>query len=259
MSAEPARQGSKAPNRAAPHPTLGGFYGDDAARQDWVDDLFDRTAPAYDRTCAVMSFGMGRLHRRRVLARFGVNAQSAVLDVATGTGQVAKEALALGVAPAALIGLDPSAGMLESHVCRGDIPLLQGVGERLPFDDASFDFVTMGYALRHVADLEAAFAEYRRVLRPGGRVILLEIVRPKTAFGRFVIRNYIRRVVPALLWPFGMRRRAFELMDYYWATIEACVPGEKILDALRSAGFTEVRRDVMAGSLCEYSGVRAAD
>ena len=251
MTAEPER--SQPIVRARPHPTLGDFYSDDAARQAWVDGLFDRTAPAYDRTCAIMSLGLGRRHRRRVLARFGVGPGKTVLDVATGTGQIAVEALTLGVRPHALIGLDPSAGMLAAHACRTRMPLLRGVGERLPFAEARFDFVVMGYALRHVADLDAAFVEYRRVLRPGGRVILLEIVRPRTAVGRALVRNYLLRVVPALAWPFGLRRAAFELMDYFWATIEACVPGEQIVAALANAGFNAVRRDVL-GPLCEYSG-----
>ena len=80
-----------------------------------------------------------------------------------------------------VVGLDPSAGMLHEArkgPCRN---LIQGVGEELPFPDASFDFLSMGYALRHVSDLHVAFREYRRVLRPGGIVLLLEVSRPRSA------------------------------------------------------------------------------
>src|SRR5688572_32581148 len=96
-----------------------------------------------------------------------------VLDVATGTGLVAREALAIVGAQGSVTGLDPSAGMLEQARTLA-FSIVRGHGERLPFGPASFDFVSMGYALRHVSDLPALFGEMKRVLRPGGTACVLE-------------------------------------------------------------------------------------
>jgi demethylmenaquinone methyltransferase/2-methoxy-6-polyprenyl-1,4-benzoquinol methylase len=239
-----------------PHGTLRAFYGEDAQREGFVVDLFDRTARAYDRVCALLSLGAGRGHRRRALARLGVGPGTALLDVATGTGQLAAEALALGVGGHELCGLDPSAGMLAAHAARGRTLLVRGVGERLPFADATFDCLTMGYALRHVADLDVAFREFLRVLRPGGRALVMEITRPTSKLGTALLRTHLTRVVPALAWATGRHREARDLMGYYWATIEGCVPPKTIREALQGAGFTDVEHRVTAGLLSDWSAQR---
>jgi demethylmenaquinone methyltransferase/2-methoxy-6-polyprenyl-1,4-benzoquinol methylase len=121
--------------------------------------------------------GSGALYRRQALQRLGVRPGMSFLDVATGTGLVAREAASLA-GGSGVIGLDPSRGMLEQARRTVTAPLVQARGEALPFGDARFDALSMGYALRHVSDLHAAFREYHRVLRPRGRVLILEISRP---------------------------------------------------------------------------------
>src|SRR5260370_22141783 len=100
-----------------------------------------------------------------------------LLDVATGTGQVARAALPILAESGAVIGLDPSGGMLREARKSLSVPLVLGKAEELPFGDDRFDFLTMGYALRHVADLGVAFGECRRVLNTGGRLPLPPISR----------------------------------------------------------------------------------
>ena len=100
-----------------------------------------------------MSFGTDRAYRRRSLKLAGLKPGMRVLDVATGTGLVAQAALSVGIRRADLVGLDPSPGMLAENGKRNGIQLIQGLGERLPIRDATFDFIVMGYALRHVEDL----------------------------------------------------------------------------------------------------------
>ncbi len=117
------------------------------------------------------------------------------------------------------------------------IPVIQGRAENLPVADASMDFVTMGYALRHVEDLAATFREFRRVLRPGGRVLILEISRPVSAPARTLAQLYFRQLVPAVCRLLSAGEEARDLMRYYWDTIEACVPPPVILAALAGAGF----------------------
>jgi len=239
----------------APHPTIEGHYREAAKRQEYVDSLFDHAAPHYDWICQVMSFGSGALYRRQALQRLGVRPGMAVLDVATGTGLVAREAVALA-GGSGVIGLDPSRGMLDEARRTVAAPLVQARGEGLPFADARFDALSMGYALRHVSDLFAAFREYHRVLRPGGRVLILEISRPASRLGLALARLYLKRLVPLVTRMGTGSADAQRLMDYYWDTIEHCVPPEAILDAMRRSGFEATRR-VQGGLLSEYVGVKA--
>jgi demethylmenaquinone methyltransferase/2-methoxy-6-polyprenyl-1,4-benzoquinol methylase len=240
----------------APHPTIEGHYREPEKRQEYVDALFDSAAPHYEWICSVMSLGSGALYRRQALQRLGVRPGTKVLDVATGTGLVAREAAALA-GGSGVIGLDPSRGMLEEARRGATLPLVQARGEALPFPNGRFDVLSMGYALRHVADLHAAFREYHRVLRPGGRVLLLEISRPSSAAGLWLARLYLKRLVPFVTRVGTGSASAQRLMDYYWDTIERCVPPETILDALKTSGFEATRR-VQGGMLSEYVGTRSA-
>jgi len=136
------------------------------------------------------------------------------------------------------------------------IPLVQGTVEELPFASNHFDFLSMGYALRHVADLGVAFRECRRVLRPGGRVLILEITRPRSALGQRVFRMYFEKILPRITRLSTGSAKAELLMKYYWETIVHCVPPERILGVLRASGFVDVERRVRGGLLSEYVGVK---
>ena len=238
-----------------PHEVLPAYYGSPAERRPFVGRLFDDGAPYYEKINRWMSFGTGVLYRRDALRRAGLAAGMKVLDVATGTGVVARAALEVVGTAGKVIGLDPSAGMLHEAGRIPDLRCLRGFAEALPVADRSVDFLSMGYALRHVADLAATFVEYRRVLRPGGRLLILEIVRPKNRIALAWVRFYLKRLVP---WLTSMgSREARTMMEYFWDTIDACVPPEAILQALREAGFADVRREVQWGFLTEYQAVRS--
>jgi len=250
-------QPADAPGPLAPHPVLDGYYGAAGARQGFVRSLFDDTAPHYDRINRAFSLGTGAWYRRRTLRRAGLRAGDRALDVAVGTGLVAREAAALVGEAGLVVGLDLSAGMLaEARRAGLRAPLLQGNAERIPLADASVDFLSMGYALRHVSDLGAAFAEYRRVLRPGGTVLLLEIGRPDGRLAYAAARFYLGRVVPALCRLSAPRGRTDTLMRYYWDTIDGCVPATTILDALRGAGFEQARVETALGVFRAYTARR---
>jgi len=90
----------------------------------------------------------------------------------------------------------------------------------------------MGYALRHVADLRQLFSEFRRVLKPGGRILILEITRPPNRLAFHLMRFYMQKVVPRLGWLRRRNQSTLKLMQYYWSTIEECVPPAVILEAL---------------------------
>lgn len=225
-------------------------------RSEFVQEIFDNTAKHYDRLSAVLSFGTCKPYRRMALRRAGLQPGMKMLDVATGTGLVARAALQLGLAPQDIVGVDPSRGMLEQNRRGQPIPLVQGFGEALPFADESFDFISMGYALRHVEDLVDLFSEYRRVLKPGGRVLVLEITRPASRVGTNIGRFYMCRILPALTRLFTRTSETGTLLRFYWTTIEECVPPATILGALEASGLKEVNRRTTGSLLSDYMARR---
>jgi demethylmenaquinone methyltransferase/2-methoxy-6-polyprenyl-1,4-benzoquinol methylase len=246
-----------APQPIAPHAPLPRHYTDTQQRDRYVQALFDRGAPSYDRINAIFSLGTGARYRRDALKRAGLAPGKRLLDVATGTGLVAREALRILGRPDHVIGLDLSAGMLREAQAGLPIPLVQARAEALPLADASVDLVSMGYALRHVPDLVATFAEYRRVLRPGGRVLLLEIDQPGSPVALAALRFYLGRVVPGLSRVIGRGERDARMMRYFWDTIDACVPPETITSALGQAGFSDVGCEVQLGIFRAYGALNA--
>lgn len=239
----------------APITLLRQYWSDEGGRRRYVDHLFDDTAGDYDFVERLLGLGTGPWYRHMALERAGLVPGMQVLDVATGTGLVAREALAIVGPAGGLVGLDPSAGML-GQAAGLHIPLVRALGERLPFGDARFDFVSMGFALRHVADLEALFAEMHRVLKPGGTACILEITQPQSAWVSVPLRLFMTRGVPLLAALRGRYGHARDLMRFYWDTIEACVPPEQVLAALERAGFEAPRRGVVLGMFSEYAGRR---
>lgn len=243
-----ARSGAQAPITVLPQ-----YWSDEASRRRYLDTLFDGTADDYDFVERLLGFGSGPWHRRQALRRAGLKPGMHVLDIATGTGLVAREALAAVGPGGSVIGLDPSAGMLAQagHL---DIPLIRALGERLPCRDASFDFVSMGFALRHVADLEGLFREMKRVLKPGGRACILELTYPSNRMVAAPLRMFMTGVVPAVASLWRRHAHAKALMQFYWDTIEVCVPPEAVMGALERAGFARARRVVSLGMFSDYTG-----
>ena len=241
-----------------PHRDLPEFYEQPDRRAKFVSRLFDDTARYYDRISGALSLGTCRAYRKWALRRAGLKPGMRLLDVATGTGLAAQAALDLGLAPGQVIGLDPSAGMLHENQKRRAIPLVQGLGENLPFPDGAFDFICMGYALRHVEDLNVLFREFYRVLKPGGRVLILEITRPESRLGFAFGQFYMGRLLPALTRFITRNADAGKLLAFYWATIAECVPPETILKALSASGLTEVARKRTGSMLSDYFGLKLA-
>jgi demethylmenaquinone methyltransferase/2-methoxy-6-polyprenyl-1,4-benzoquinol methylase len=244
------------PDPLPPHAPLTSYYERDRDRTRYVNDLFNETAHHYDTVEKIFLNG-GLVYRRLSMRIAGMRPGMKVLDVATGTGAVARGAVR-NVGPGGRVfGVDPSSGMLHQarKVFRG--PLTHGVAQALPFADDSFDFVTMGIALRHVSDLKATFREYYRVLAPGGRLWILESHVATSRIGHALTRFVWKTAIPGLTLLFTRDRKAKELMDYYWDTVEQCVPPEEIVRALREAGFDPVRsRVTLPGAFCEYTATK---
>lgn len=235
-----------------PHAPLRSYYGQDQQRCAWVVDLFDRTAIDYERIEGLMAIGSGSWYRRRALSSAGLQSGMQVIDVGTGTGLVAREAARLVGPQGSVLGVDPSAAMLANARAAAGIRLALGRAESIPAPDASADFLCMGYALRHISDLAVAFREFARVLRPGGRLCLLEITRPEGRWQHALLKTYMRTLVP---WAARMLARGRDtplLMRYYWDTIETCAAPPLILATLHAAGFVEITRRVDLGIFSQY-------
>jgi demethylmenaquinone methyltransferase/2-methoxy-6-polyprenyl-1,4-benzoquinol methylase len=161
-----------------------------------VAEMFDGVAERYDLTNTVLSFGQDRGWRRATRAALALRPGERVLDVGAGTGVSTEE---LGRSGAFAVGADLSIGMLSAgHRARPDVPLLAGDALQLPFADATFDAVTISFALRNVVDVEGALREFGRVTRPGGRLVVCEFSHPVNVAFRTVYLQYLMRSLPAV-------------------------------------------------------------
>ncbi len=235
-----------------PHPTLTAHYAKPEAKPEFVGHLFDAGAKHYD---AVVDWGFlrsGSAYRRWAQYRHGLRPGMKLLDVACGTGLMATAAARILGDAKDITCLDPSEGMLA--VARGKLAATFVVGraEALPFPDASFDFLTMGYALRHVANLETPFREFRRVLRPNGKLLILEVTKPKGRMAAACFGLYFGTIYPFFAGLFTRSRDAKNMMRYYWETMDTCVPPATVVDALAAAGFAEPGRDSQLAIFSEY-------
>ena len=214
-----------------------------------VRDMFDAIAPRYDLVNRVMTLRMDVAWRRATVDSLGLRPGAVVLDVATGTGDLCRQVQAAGYAP---VGVDLSWGML-AHA-RTSAPLVQADGLRLPLSDHSVDGSTCGFALRNVADLPAFFAELGRVVRPGGRIALLEVAEPENALLRWGHGLYFTKVMPRLggLLSDGSAYRYLRLSVAYLPTPSV------MLEQLRAAGFSALERRLLNGGIVQLlTGTRA--
>jgi demethylmenaquinone methyltransferase/2-methoxy-6-polyprenyl-1,4-benzoquinol methylase len=226
-----------------PHPSLREYYASFDQRPSFTRSLFNATAGHYERIDRMLSLGFGGWYRRRTLRRSGLRPGIRVLDVAVGTGLVARAALQLTGNRVEVVGLDVSPNMLAETQRALPIPLIQARAEQLPVASTSVDFVSMGYALRHVSDLTVAFEEFLRVLRPGGTLLLLEVSRPGSRTLHVLTAWYFGCFVPALCRWLMPGTSSATLMRYFWRTIDLCVPPEIILKELSLNGFVDVACD----------------
>ena len=242
----------------APHVPLTQYYETEEDRQSFLRGIFNDTAADYDRIEAMLSWGSGPGYRRDALIRAGLKSGMEVLDVGVGTGLVAAQACMLVGDPCLVTGIDPSSGMLAASKLPKTMVLMEGRAESLPFPDNHFDFLSMGYVLRHISDLGIAFAEFERVLKPGGRLCVLEITQARSRFGQWLLKSYMRGVIPLLTRFISSKAGTATIWRYYWDSIEACVPPHQVMATLDAAHFTQVRRHLEVGIFSEYQAVKAS-
>ncbi len=238
-----------------PHAPLPEYYRQDdpAARERFLRQTFDDTAVDYNRLEKILGLGSGSWYRHQALLRAGLKPGMTVVDVGMGTGLVSREILAITGEPARLTGVDPSPGMMGQATLPAEVQCRVGRAEDLPVSDASADFVVMGYALRHIAEFSEACREFRRVLKPGGRLLVLEITKPQGAWSTTLLKAYMKGIVPLLARVVSKADSSPMLWRYYWDTIEACIPPAKVMDSLRAAGLNDVARHTELGIFSEFT------
>ncbi|MEA2438378.1 MAG: demethylmenaquinone methyltransferase / 2-methoxy-6-polyprenyl,4-benzoquinol methylase [Thermoleophilaceae bacterium] len=214
--------------------------GEEKARA--VRTLFDTISGRYDLVNRVMTLGMDVGWRRRAVRELGLPAASLVADLACGTGDLCREAAASGFRP---VGFDFSHGMLVA--ARTPAPLVQADILRLPLRDGSIDGATCGFALRNVVDLGDFFAELARVVRPGGRIALLDASTPDNPVLRAGHGLYFNHVVPFIGGVLS-NRLAYRYLPKSMAYLP---PPGGMLSMLRLAGFPDVRRHQLTGGLTQ--------
>ena len=221
--------------------------GDEKARR--VRDMFDAIAGRYDLVNRVMTFGMDVGWRRRAVRQLRLPGGALVADLACGTGDLCRELSREGYRA---VGFDFSLGMLAKATT--DAPLVQADVLRLPLADRSMDGATCGFALRNVADLGAFFAEIARVVRPGGRISLLEASQPDGPLMRAGHAVYFRRMVPMI----GGLLSDREAYAYLPKSMAYLPPVAEMVTAVQDAGFPDAERVPLSGGIAQVlAGTRA--
>jgi demethylmenaquinone methyltransferase/2-methoxy-6-polyprenyl-1,4-benzoquinol methylase len=206
--------------------------------------MFDAIAPRYDLLNHLLSAGMDRRWRVRAIEALALPPGSRILDLCTGTGDLAVAATRL-VAPVSVIGLDFSSAMLryahaklEELKLAGSVRLVRGDASRLPLPDASCDAVTIGFGIRNVAEPERALAEIARVLRPGGRLAILEFGQPRIPGIRTLYSWYFRYLLPLVGRAVSKHNSAY---SYLPASVGHFPPPPEFVRVIAATGFSQVR------------------
>lgn len=208
-----------------------------ADKSERVRHMFDSIAPTYERINTLFSGGRDRWWRKRTVEIAGVQRGDSVLDIACGTGDLLRAFGAGAVTPSRMTGADFSLGMLR-HAVNSDAPSarwLQADGLSLPFAGESFDITSCAFGVRNFQDLDVGLGEMFRVLRPGGRAVILEFTRPSNRLIRFVHKFYSARLMP--LGARMLSRDRTGAYSYLPKSVVSFVDASAMCSQLKAAGF----------------------
>jgi demethylmenaquinone methyltransferase/2-methoxy-6-polyprenyl-1,4-benzoquinol methylase len=230
-------------------------------KERYVREMFAGIAPRYDLLNAVLSFNQHKAWRRRAVALARVQPGDLCLDVCTGTGDFAVD-LANVVGPQGrVVGADFCEPMIRSgldktaHARGGAIKMMVANAEHLPYPSNSFDVATVGFGIRNVAHIDRAVSEMARVVRPGGRVVILEFNRPRPIWYKPLVDFYLFRVLPRIGGLFSRK----EAYTYLPESMKQFVSREELARVMERAGLREVLvRDLNFGTVCIHLGTKPA-
>jgi demethylmenaquinone methyltransferase/2-methoxy-6-polyprenyl-1,4-benzoquinol methylase len=219
-----------------------------AAAPPEVRVMFDRIAPRYDLMNLLISVFQEPRWRRRLVDRAGLQPGQAALDVASGTGKVAADLADRAGAYGRVLGVDLSPGMIDvatqRFAGRPGLEFTVGDALALPTDDATFDAATIAFGMRNLPDYGRGFAEMARSVRPGGRVLCLEIARPRSRVARFM-RWWFDRIVPVI----GRLAGQGGAYGYLVKSVQAYPSPERIAEIMGEAGLVDVTWQGMTGGI----------
>jgi demethylmenaquinone methyltransferase/2-methoxy-6-polyprenyl-1,4-benzoquinol methylase len=237
-------------SNGAPAPSSHGVLFDAAsplpegrAKQDLVRSMFDSIAPRYDLVNGLMTFGLDTRWRNRTIEMLRLEPHSVVLDIGCGTGDLARSLRRKGHRA---VGIDLSLGMLRAARA-GGAPLIQADAAQLPVPARAVDAAVSGFAVRNFADLAGVLSELARVLRPGGRLALLEVGEPRHRLLRLGHRVWFTHAVPRL----GALLSDGASYRYLPRSVAYLPSFDTFAGLLREAGFTQVGRHLLSGGIAQ--------
>ena len=225
--------------------------------------MFDAIASRYDFLNHVLSAGIDRRWRRMAVRSLALTGRERVLDLCTGTGDLAIAARTAVPAAARVVGIDFAGEMLRVGLEKlrqrrlaGSIALVQGDATHIPLVHSSVDAITIGFGIRNVEDTASACREMHRVLRPGGRIAILEFAIPTTPVVRAAYLWYFRQVLPLIGRAVSRHNAAY---GYLPASVGAFASPDEFVTVLRQAGFTEISASPLTlGIVYLYTAGRSA-
>ena len=217
-----------------------------------VIDLYTRSADRYDRLNMLASLGTSNWYRRRTILSLDLPSDARIVDVGCGTGALSLAAQRYLPDSPSIVAVDPCPEMRELARRGGVRDVREGSFEAMPVDDASFDALVSGYAIRYARDLDRTFAEIKRVLVPGAQVVLLEMIAPRGEIGRRVGRMFIHNLGAPFLGVFCGGSSIRDLMRHFWDSISSFESPEGMVGRMQAAGFVEVEYRPAGGLLGEF-------
>lgn len=230
-----------------------------ASKKEEVAEMFNNISGKYDFLNHFLSMGIDHIWRRKAVNQLKEVSPKKILDLATGTGDFALALLKLN--PDQIIGMDISSGMLEvgkkkmiykkvDHI----ISMQMGDSEGMPFEDGYFDGLTVGFGVRNYENLEKGLSEMLRVLRPGGKAVILEFSKPKSFPIKQLFGFYSKRVIPVLGKTISKDSKAYE---YLPESVAAFPEGEDFMNILKKVGYQKVSSKKVSGGIATiYMGYR---
>jgi demethylmenaquinone methyltransferase/2-methoxy-6-polyprenyl-1,4-benzoquinol methylase len=227
------------------------YYKEDQSKKEEVAEMFNNISKRYDFLNHFLSLGIDKIWRKKAVKILGENNPKIILDIATGTGDFAVEALKLN--PTKIIGIDISQGMLDMGITKMKnkkvddiIDLRLGDSENLPFDDNYFDGYTVGFGVRNFENLEKGLAEMLRVLKVSGRAVILEFSKPKKFPVKQTYYIYSRYILPTIGKVVSKDARAY---TYLPESIAAFPEGEEFKAIMKKVGYKNVGSKLVSGGI----------
>jgi len=225
-----------------------------------VADMFNNISKTYDFLNHFLSLGIDTIWRKKAINELKIDQPKLILDVATGTGDFAFEALSI-LKPEKIIGVDISRGMLDiaqqkitKRGMDGKFEIKLGDSENLPFEANTFDAVTVAYGVRNFEHLELGLAGIQRVLKPGGKAVVLEFSKPKVFPVKQLYKLYFNYITPGIGKLFSKDARAY---TYLPESVAAFPDGQTFTALMNKAGFKNTKCKPLAFGICSiYTGIK---